>query len=292
MNETIVTLNHSHIPGAMRLKEAAGWNQTERDWERLLDLEPEGCFGLIADGTLAATTTAYCYGRRLAWIGMVLTDPAFRGRGYARRLMEHAIDWLDRRGVEWTRLDATDMGRPLYLKLGFEDEGPIERWAVATAHRATATEHRAAQTEHRAARVSKRTAPFTVEEWLALDSESFGADRARLLESLASEEAAAIPGLGFAMGRPGSKAAFFGPCACRSTEAARTLLQWFLGRHPGETVFWDLLPANREALNLALEFSFERRRELVRMVRRGPAATRTLGQNDAFTFAIAGFEYG
>jgi hypothetical protein len=28
----------------MRLKESAGWNQTEADWLRLLSLERRGCF--------------------------------------------------------------------------------------------------------------------------------------------------------------------------------------------------------------------------------------------------------
>ena len=285
MNELLVTLDRSHIAGGMRLKEAAGWNQTERDWSRLMDLEPEGCFGLLADGTLAATTTAYCYGRKLAWIGMVLTDPAHRGRGYARCLMEHALAFCDRRGMEWIKLDATDMGRPLYLKLGFEDEGPVERWGAV----ALGTTDLAG---HRAARVSERIAPFSVADWLALDREAFGADRAVVLASLAAEEAAAAPGEGYALGRPGSKAAFFGPCVARSAETARVLLQWFLGRHPGETVFWDLLPANREAVELAREFGFERRRELVRMARRGAAGSGSFEHNDSLVFGIAGFEYG
>ena len=35
-------LQLSDIPAAMRLKEAAGWNQTELDWTNLLATEPEG----------------------------------------------------------------------------------------------------------------------------------------------------------------------------------------------------------------------------------------------------------
>ena len=37
-------LSESDIPAAMKLKEAAGWNQTENDWRCLLRLEPHGCF--------------------------------------------------------------------------------------------------------------------------------------------------------------------------------------------------------------------------------------------------------
>jgi hypothetical protein len=39
---SIRLLFESDIPAAMRLKEAAGWNQTEDDWRRLLLLEPNG----------------------------------------------------------------------------------------------------------------------------------------------------------------------------------------------------------------------------------------------------------
>ena len=121
-------LEQSDMAGLMRLSRAAGWNQIEADWLRLLEIEPEGCFGLVSDGAMAATATAVCFGRKLAWIGMVLTHPDFRRRGLARRLMEHALEFLDQRRVEWVKLDATDMGRPLYLALGFEDESRIERW--------------------------------------------------------------------------------------------------------------------------------------------------------------------
>lgn len=273
MSEKIILLDSSHIPAGMKLKEAAGWNQTERDWARLLSMEPEGCFGLVRDGEVVASTTAVCFGQKLAWIGMVLTDPASRGRGYARRLMEHAHEFVKRRGVEWIKLDATDMGRPLYLKLGYEDEQPIERWVAPAG-----------------SRTRQELAPFELDE--PLDLEAFGADRTVLLRSLAEgEESASMPGEGYAMGRPGSKAAYFGPCVSRTPDAARRLLEWFLARHPGENVAWDVLPENKEALRLAREYGFERRRELVRMVLPGTAAS-PFQSNDKYVYAIAGFEYG
>ena len=70
----------SDIPAAIGLSEEAGWNQTSEDWRMLIDLAPQGCLAIEADGQLAATTTLLCYGRRLAWIGMVLTRVSKRGR--------------------------------------------------------------------------------------------------------------------------------------------------------------------------------------------------------------------
>lgn len=107
---SIVTLDRSRLAGAIALSNAAGWNHTEQDWLRLTTLEPEGCFGLECDRTIAATTTVACYEGALAWIGMVVTDPAYRGRGFARRLMERALEYTESRGIAWIKLDATDIG--------------------------------------------------------------------------------------------------------------------------------------------------------------------------------------
>ena len=267
-------LQLSDIPGAMRLKEAAGWNQTELDWTNLLATEPEGCFGIDCEGVLAASTTAVCYGRSLAWIGMVLTAPEFRGRGFARRLMEHSLGFLAARGVEWIKLDATDMGLPLYAKLGFVEECLVERWG----------------------RGPGPLPPGPALSWsdsfdAPLDLDAFGADRGAVLHRIAVESAW-IPGCAYAMGRPGTKAAYFGPCVSRSPETARVLLQSFLARHAGETVVWDLLPGNPEALRLAQEFGFERRRRLVRMALTGRPDPPPFLHNDAAVYGIAGFEYG
>lgn len=257
----------------MRLKEAAGWNQTETDWLTLMRLAPETCFGLECEGALVATTTAVLYERKLAWIGMVLTDPDHRRRGFGRRLMEHALAALAERKVEWIKLDATEMGARLYRELGFDDEEPIERWS-------------------RLAGGLSGNAAVQAANWLSLDSPAFGADRSALLAELAPLGAASIPGKAYAMGRPGSKAAYFGPCVSHSAEAARELLAWFLARHPHEPVYWDLLPANTEAVRLARDFGFEPLRHLVRMIRLGRPGATPLARDDARIFAIAGFEYG
>ena len=86
------------------------------DWRNLLALAPDGCFGIDCDGELRATTTAVCFGRELAWIGMVLTQQEYQRRGLARRLMEHALQHLRNHSVAWIKLDATELGVPLYEK--------------------------------------------------------------------------------------------------------------------------------------------------------------------------------
>src|SRR5438094_512550 len=62
------------VPLGMELKRFAGWNQTEADWRRLLDLEPDGCFVAELDGTPSATLATCIFGA-VAWIAMVLVQP-------------------------------------------------------------------------------------------------------------------------------------------------------------------------------------------------------------------------
>jgi GNAT superfamily N-acetyltransferase len=268
-------LSVSDIPAGMRLKEAAGWNQTAADWQRVLALDPDGCFAIECDGEVRATTTAVCFGEELAWVGMVLTDAQYRGRGFARRLMEHALVYLRAKRVAWIKLDATDMGRPLYERLGFREEGGIERWI-----RPAGVVQRSIGTVGR----------FDFDA--ALDREAFGADRSGLLRVLAGIESDSVTGMGFAMGRPGAKAVFFGPCVARSVDTARELLAWFIEKHQQERVYWDILPANGDAVALAREFGFEPVRRLARMALAGVENPPALGNDDARVYAAAGFEFG
>lgn len=252
----------------MALKSAAGWNQTEEDWLRLLRLEPEGCFGIEVDSELVASATAVCYGDELAWIGMVLTLPAFRGRGLARRLMDAALEYTGDRTV---RLDASDMGRPLYESLDFVAECPIERW----------------WREPGDAPPASRVMPLKFDA--ALDREVFGANRSALLGELESgESASADDGKSYAFGRPGSQAWYFGPCVAASIKGEADLLHWCVGRHAAEGVYLDLFPGNTYARDLAKSLGFRPVRRLTRMVRR-PAEVEV---PDRRYIAIAGFEWG
>ena len=132
---------------------------------------PRSCWGIEIDRALAATTTLICYGRWLAWIGMVLTRKDFQRRGLARRLFAKALQYADESGIETVKLDATEQGRPLYEKFGFSGEREIQRWGRAGDGGAAV---------HCSHRESARIA-----DWADLDSERFGADRSELLGRLA-----------------------------------------------------------------------------------------------------------
>lgn len=248
-------LEASDVPQVLALSQAVGWDQTGEDWRLAIEMNPNGCFAVECEGAVVATATSIRYGTNLAWIGMVLTHPEFRGRGYARSLMRSALEHLS--DVETIKLDATEMGAPLYRKLGFVDECAIERWRGHT-----------------------RLSPVEVEpfKYPAFDKDAFGANRGALLDRLAKIEAASLEDA-FAMGR-GNR---FGPCVSRSKDSALLLAKWYLARHPNEAIVWDLFPEN----NLAETLDFRLSRRLTRMTR-----GRELKADNSQIYAGAGFEFG
>src|SRR5437667_10563558 len=101
----IRAMTEADLALGMRLKRQNGWNQLEADWQRLLALEPDGCFVAEADGVGVGTAGTCVFGP-VAWIAMVLVDAERRKQGIGTALMKHTLTYLDRRGVRSVRLDA------------------------------------------------------------------------------------------------------------------------------------------------------------------------------------------
>jgi GNAT superfamily N-acetyltransferase len=256
-------LQEPDIAIAAELSAQAGWNQTAEDWRMLLQLNPENCFGIDADGCLVSTATLMCYGKQLGWIGMVLTNAAYQRRGFARTLLLHTIARADQLGIESLKLDATDQGQPLYEKLGFRVEQPVERWWRPKQTPAGAGTQPAKLSDH--------------------DLHAYGADRSELLRALTNRGKVQASADGYCLSRPGVRANYIGPCVSQSADFARRSIEAFAG----EESYWDLLPQNRPAVRLATGLGFTPLRKLIRMVR-----GRDLRGREDWIYATAGFELG
>ena len=77
---TFRDMTEDDLPGGPAPLPASGWNQTEADW-RLLLAPPSVFRAAVVDGRVVASAGAVVYGDGLAWVCMVLVDPAERGRG-------------------------------------------------------------------------------------------------------------------------------------------------------------------------------------------------------------------
>ena len=264
-------MNPTDLPGAHELSSLAAWNQTAEDWAMLLDLAPQTCFTIEAGGHIAATSVLIPYGVRLAWLGMVLTRPEYRGRGFARSLVENALAVADRSGVRSVMLDATEQGIPLYRKLGFRDRQSIERWARMSPG--------PIRQEPPAGNTSVQRIPL-------LDRQVYGVDRSELLNFLIARGGVFQTSDGFLLSRPGRLASFLGPCIAGTEEEAGKMIGQCLNSRPAPW-FWDLFPANERAIALAKRLGFESVRRLTRMVRGADVRC-----EPAKLWATAGFEFG
>ena len=266
-------LKTSDISDAARLSAEAGWNQTEDDWRLLIGLASEGCLGIEVAGKLVSTATLFCYGRQLAWIGMVLTRSSFQSRGFARRLLTEALSLADRLNIESVKLDATDQGRPLYEKLGFRDEQAVERWERPDSAKATTKMH-APETRLSA-------------DLITSDSVAFGANRSELLLQLAKHNPLRALGRSYLLTRSGRLRQYLGPCVADSPDTARNLIELALQPRNTGGWYWDLLEENAGAVNLARKLGFAPKRKLLRMVR-----GKDLRGEERSIYALAGFELG
>jgi GNAT superfamily N-acetyltransferase len=271
-------LFESDIPAAMQLKEAAGWNQTEADWRRLLELEPNGCFAAIENDQLVGTTTTTTYKEDLAWIGMVLVDPQHRRRGIATRLMETALSYLDGKVVV-IKLDATAEGRPVYEKFGFKTESLVERWRASIKSRPT----------------KREDAAIDLEALLALDRRAFGADRSQLIKCLIDDSPIApvlVTGessslTGYALARTGTRATYIGPVVTTDTAQVEDLLDRILVQLSGTSVYIDFSTECGVSSSVLADRGFVKERDLIRMSY-GSRSVKT----SPLVIAIAGPEIG
>jgi GNAT superfamily N-acetyltransferase len=99
------------------------------DFSRAFARRPESLRLYVArfDG-LAAACAGTVHEDGDCGVYMVATRPEFRGRGLAADLLAVALNEACEAGCETASLQSTAMGKPVYLRLGFRDFGPLEMW--------------------------------------------------------------------------------------------------------------------------------------------------------------------
>lgn len=113
-------------------EQTLGWPRVLAEVERRLELAT-GYAARDAEGRVVGTITLCVYERggddiAFAWIGGMGVAPAWRGRGVARALLDAALDGASCARAPVVGLDATEMGRPLYEKAGFQAVSQARRW--------------------------------------------------------------------------------------------------------------------------------------------------------------------
>ena len=238
----------SDMDGLMKLKDAEGWNQLKKDWALLINYKESVNLVAVLDDRIVGTVTAINYASTVAWIGMMLVDRNYRGRGISKLLLLEVIDKLDK--CKSIKLDATPSGRPVYLKLGFKDEYTLYRMTNPSVSKISLSDN-PIETE--------KMRPGDILKVAAFDRKVFGADRTELITSLyeSCPELAWIikedkKVAGFCLGRRGQNFTQIGPVYASSEKRAKALIRSAINQIIGQAVVVDI-PAKQSETERWLE---------------------------------------
>ena len=81
---------------------------------------------IVASGAISLnsmTPTPYDPSYRVAYLHSVYTEPEYRKRGFAELITKEAMTYCKSQGIRRMILEASDAGRPIYEKLGFQPSG-------------------------------------------------------------------------------------------------------------------------------------------------------------------------
>lgn len=187
------------------------------------------------------------------WIGNVAVDPDVRGQGVGTAVSQAAMDWLRRAGVTTMLLTATEMGRPIYERLGFADDGVS--YGIWTR----------GQQPLPGADGEARVGPGRIADALRQDAAATGEDRGSFLGTFAARvRTPADPaGAGYRIALPWGR----GPVIASGPDAARALVTDMLRAGPDQSLSFP--ESNTAATALAAALGFRPTRRCTRM-RLGP----------------------
>jgi ribosomal protein S18 acetylase RimI-like enzyme len=237
-----------------------------------------------ASGHWIASALVLPLGPAIAWISMVLVTKPARRQGHGTRLLQRCFAEIEAAGVT-AGLDTTELGRPVYLPLGFRDVYALSRW------RAEAGQRRAVEPPQ-GVRV-RRAANEDLPRIVALDAAHSGFARGRIVEHLLGR----APSLahvaergdgtlaGYVLGRNGHAAMHVGPVVAEDEGIGLALLSRAMAATP-ERVILDVPDRHRGITTWLRETGATAPRGFMRMLR-GPCPA---VEDAVRIFALAGPE--
>ncbi|MBZ0283724.1 MAG: GNAT family N-acetyltransferase [Anaerolineae bacterium] len=272
-------LTDDDVQRGAALSQSVGWSQTAADWERSIAWGGEGSLGIAYGDQLAASAIAITYSPALAWIGLVITHADHQRRGLARAIMQATMENLKNRGVQTVMLDASTLGYPLYLSMGYTPLYEVRTW-VGKPKLATKPE---------AVRAMTQADLFQI---TALDAHLLGAPRPQILTGYFEEGRGWVIEsqgqiTGYAFTKPHGQVTRIGPWYAPSPAEAEWLLHAGAAVFQDQTLRIDIPQPNADASTLAERLGLEKGRAVTRMVYGGDAPGDMAKQ-----YAIASFGTG
>lgn len=220
-----------------------GWNPGLHDGDAFFAADPHGFFVLKVDRRPVATVSAIRYGQHFGFLGLYITSPEMRGRGYGQGVWRAGRAYLEGRVIG---LDAVVEQERTYARDGFVADYRTTRHVLESTTRAPAPHSRM---------VDAGTLPL--ETLVMYERELFPAERSTFLGAwLAMPGAtsrAIVEGdqlLGWALRRPCSDGYKVGPLFADEPEIAEDLL-CALAADTAGPLYLDIPDPNRAGRALA-----------------------------------------
>jgi GNAT superfamily N-acetyltransferase len=217
---------------ATQLANTMNWNMAPEDFQFMASLEPNGCFILFDDSKRVGIATCISYGK-VGWFGNLIIEADCRHRGAGSILVTQAVDYLHNKGVKTIGLYAYPHLVQFYSSLGFkfdEDFSVLHKEELGS--------------------ITAKTLPTVGKQQFSsinkLDTQCFGGDRKKLLESIILKEGNASyyvsdrSGLvGYVAATIYETSAWIGPLVCQveRNDAAILLMNGVLARVAGKSVY-------------------------------------------------------
>lgn len=276
-------LQKSDVPGAVKLSADAGWNQTAADWKFLIDTPGHISLAAVLSDQIIGTTIATNYANQLAWIGMVLVDTNYQGKGISKKLLSGILEQTA--SMRAIKLDATPQGQKIYQKFDFKAEFEISRLTLQLPLIPETFDAVGC------APAEQTDGP----DIIALDAEVFGANRFHLLswllttnsgKSFVTRKNGCITG--FATGRSGRKYYQVGPVSAGTVAEAKILIASVLKTFKSHPIVVDVLNDKQGLIDWLITLGFQKEREFTRMYKNQNAFAGKTGKQ----FLICGPEFG
>ena len=235
------TMSADEIAMSLEWAAAEGWNPGRHDSHCFRVADPAGFFVGVWRGEPVASLSAVAYDEHFGFIGLYIVKPAFRGRGFGKRVWQHGMRYLGDRNIG---LDGVVAQQANYGKSGFRLAYRNIRYqghvaGIGCAHSVAAAD-----------------VPF--EQLLAYDRECFPAARERFVSAwitqadavaLATIDAGRIAGYGVV--RRCETGCKVGPLFADDADIATGLFRALAARMPGEMIVLDVPEMNPAAIALA-----------------------------------------
>ncbi len=237
---------------ATELANTMNWNMAPEDFQFMASLEPNGCFVLFEGSKRVGIATCISYGK-VGWFGNLIVQEDYRHRGAGSALVTRAVDYLQDKGVQTIGLYAYPNLSRFYGGLGFKSD---EDFSVLCKEDFSS--------------IASKTLPAVGRRQLSsinrLDSQCFGGDRKKLLESIVLEKDNVSYCISDSSGLVGYVAAtiyettaWIGPLVCQETrnDVAIFLVDSVLTKVDGKSVYAVVPKKEVALLELFLSLGFK-----------------------------------